>query len=84
MTCKSESGVDCSTCKCELSNFEKWKYTLYTTIIFILVSLPYTYKITNKLFKSVVGILCEKNGCPTNMGLIIHTIVFTLILRYIM
>lgn len=84
MSCKSKSGADCSGCKCELSNVKKWTYTLYTTIIFILVSLPYTYRITNKLLKGIFGVLCEKNGCPTNIGLVIHTIVFTLILRYIM
>ena len=63
---------------------QKWKYTLITTIIFILVILPITYKITNLLLGKLIGKLCDSNGCPTQIGLIIHTVVFTLLLRYIM
>ena len=67
-------------CQCKLTNYEKWLYTLYTTIIFILVSNPFTYKLVN----SILGNICDKKGCPTPFGFIVHTIVFTLILRFIM
>ena len=67
-------------CDCKLTNYEKWLYTLYTTIIFILVSNPLTYKFVN----SIVGNISTKKGCPTLFGFIIHTIVFTLILRLVM
>jgi hypothetical protein len=70
----------CDCKKGSLTNSEKWLYTLYTTIIFILVSNPYTYKLVN----SILGNICDKKGCPTPFGFIIHTIVFTLILRAIM
>jgi len=67
-------------CQCKLTNYEKWLYTLYTTIIFILVSNPFTYKLVN----SILGNISDKKGCPTPFGFIVHTIVFTLILRLIM
>jgi len=65
-----------------LSDAQKWKYTLITTVIFLLVVMPLTYQLTNKVLGKVLGKLCDANGCPTMMGLLIHTIVFTLLLRY--
>lgn len=67
-------------CNCKLTNDKKWLYTLYTTLIFILVANPYSYKLVN----SIVGNVSNKKGCPTMVGFILHAIVFTLILRAIM
>ena len=33
----------------ELTSVKKWKYTLITTIIFLLVANPYTYTLVNSL-----------------------------------
>ena len=73
---------NCEKYKCKLSDLQKWKYTLITTIIFILAVMPLTYQLTNKTLGKVFGKLCDVNGCPTIMGIIIHTIIFTLLLRY--
>jgi hypothetical protein len=73
----------CESCdkkQCKLTNYEKWFYTLYTTIIFILVSNPFTYKLVN----SLIGNISDKKGCPTTFGFIVHSVVFTLILRGLM
>ena len=67
-------------CNCNLTNDKKWLYTLYTTLIFIVVANPYSYKFVN----SIVGNVSNKKGCPTIFGFILHTIVFTLLLRAIM
>jgi len=67
-------------CNCKLTNNKKWIYTLYTTIIFILVANPYTYKLTNYL----IGKTSNIKGCPTTFGFVLHVIVFTLLLRAIM
>tara|TARA_B100001093_G_C26712272_1_gene963955 strand:- start:295 stop:531 length:237 start_codon:yes stop_codon:yes gene_type:complete len=67
----------------DLTNFDKWKYTILTTIIFIIITNPITYKITNAILKPIFGPLIIKD-CPTPIGIAIHTIVFILILRYIM
>jgi len=64
---------------------DKWRFTFYTVVIFLLVINPYTYKLVNKLLGKIIGKIADPvSGCPTTLGLIVHTIVFTLIVRYIM
>ena len=67
----------------ELNNFDKWKYSIYTLIIFIIVVNPYTYKLTNFIFTKLNLTTTIKN-CPTTFGLILHSIVFLLLTRGIM
>ena len=75
----------CTKCNNKPTNAEKWKYTLLTTIIFIIVIHPMTYKLVQKLLGNILGKIADTNtGCPTMFGIFIHTIVFTLLLRYIM
>lgn len=64
-------------------SFQKWKYTLLTTLIFLIVANPYTYSLVNSLLGKFVNI-ANSSGCPTVAGLTLHAIVFTLILRGIM
>jgi hypothetical protein len=71
---------DCEKKNVKPTNYEKWLYTFYTTIVFILVSNPYTYRLVN----SILGNISDKRGCPTAFGFVVHTIVFTLVLRLIM
>jgi hypothetical protein len=67
------------------TNSDKWRFTIYTVIIFLLVINPYTYIFVNKLLGKIIGKIADpSNGCPTKLGFIVHTIVFTLLLRYIM
>jgi len=66
-----------------LSSNDKWKYTLYTTFVFLLVANPYTYKFVQILLGKFIKI-SDKSGCPTILGFLVHAVVFTLILRYIM
>ena len=66
-----------------LSSEDKWKYTLYTTLIFLIVANPYTYKFVQIILGRFVKI-ADKNGCPSWIGFLIHAVVFTLILRFIM
>lgn len=53
--------------------------TIRSMIIFLLVSLPFTYKLTNRLLGGI-GKLADASGCPTGLGLIIHSLVFGLII----
>ena len=62
------------------TNVEKWMCSLYVAILFLVISLPITYKFTNSLLKKVC-VLVNKNGCPTLCGLLIHAVVFMLLLR---
>jgi len=69
--------------KKELHSEQKWRYTLYTTIIFLIVANPLTYKLVNYLLGFILKI-SDSSGCPTTVGFLIHAVVFTLILRYLM
>lgn len=73
--------------KKNLDNMKKWKYTLITTVIFLIIANPYTYILVNYLFKCCLGkrvVIASATGCPTMIGLIIHAVVFTLLLRWVM
>jgi hypothetical protein len=62
----------------------KLRATIRSMIIFIIVSLPITYRTTNRLFGGIIGKLANESGCPTLLGLIIHTIVFGIIIYGLM
>ena len=75
----------CEKCECKPSNADKWRYTLLTTVIFLIVVNPMTYQLVQKLFGNVLGNIANSaTGCPTYLGIAVHTVVFTLILRYVM
>ena len=75
----------CPKCECKPTNADKWRYTLLTTIIFLIVVNPMTYQLTQKLFGNVHGNIANTStGCPTTIGIAVHAVIFTLLLRYIM
>lgn len=51
----------------------KAKFSLYSALLFFLIANPITFKLTN----SLIGGLAV-NGCPTAMGVLVHTVVFFL------
>ena len=63
------------------SSSVKWQITLFSAFLFLLVVNPYTYKLTDRLLGGVVGKIADGNGCPTFVGLLIHTIVYILLVR---
>ncbi len=63
---------------------KKISATIQSIIIFLIVSLPFTYKITNSLLGNIIGKLADSSGCPTPLGLFIHAIVFGLIVYGLM
>lgn len=67
----------------QVASQDKWRYTFYTAILFFIIASPFMFKIVNSILGSLVKI-CDKSGCPTMMGLILHTIVFALLLRLMM
>lgn len=61
-----------------ITNTQKILISIIIAIIFLIVSSPYMYKLTNS-----VGLhTCDSNGCPTLLGLGIHTVVF-FVLTYV-
>lgn len=79
-----EKKCDCK-CHKEPSSGRKWYFTLISVIIFVVVVNPLTYKLVNNTIGKLFGLrIASRNGCPTMTGLLVHTIVFTLIVRYVM
>jgi hypothetical protein len=62
----------------------KLSATIQSIIVFLIVSLPFTYRLTNQLLGGVVGKLAEPSGCPTPLGLFIHALVFGIIVYALM
>jgi riboflavin transporter FmnP len=60
---------------------EKIMATLLSVIIFILISLPFTYNITNGLLG---GKLLDSSNCPTLFGIIVHAAAFGIIVFILM
>ena len=67
-----------------LKSSDKWRFTLYTSLIAVLLFNNYAFQLVNSLLGGLIGPICDKNGCPTMLGFFLHIIVFTLVLRYIM
>jgi hypothetical protein len=65
-------------------SIDKWRYTLYTTVVLLILFNPLMYKFMNKLLSSVVGQISDRAGCPTMLGFGIHAVIFTIILRLLM
>ena len=59
----------------------KWQITFFSALIFLLVVHPMTYQVTQKLLGGVLGKIAEPSGCPTTLGLALHTIVYILLVR---
>jgi hypothetical protein len=53
--------------------------TIQSIIVFLIISAPFTYKLTNSLLGGIIGKLADGSGCPTMLGLIVHSLVFGLI-----
>jgi hypothetical protein len=54
----------------------KAKYSFYSALVFFLVANPETYKIIQWLIGHFIGGTANALGCPTQLGLIIHTVLF--------
>jgi len=63
---------------------DKWRYTLYTTLVLLFLFNPWVYKLVNSLLSRFIGKTASDHGCPTLLGFGIHAAVFTLIVRYMM
>ena len=66
------------------TNADKWRFTLYTTVLLLILFNPWMYKLVNSLLSSLVGTIANKEGCPTMLGFVVHAIVFTIVLRLLM
>jgi hypothetical protein len=66
------------------SSSVKISATIQCIILFILVSMPMTYRLTNHLLGGIIGSLADPHGCPTGLGVVVHSLVFGLITYILM
>ena len=67
------------------SSSQKWQITLFSAFIFLLFVNPYTYNLTQKIFIDCLKIgTVDVNCCPTIYGLLLHTLVYILLVRFSM
>lgn len=59
----------------------KFKYSLYSALLFFLVASPTSFRLTARLFG---GAVASKGGCPTAVGFALHTFVFLVALYGLM
>lgn len=60
----------------------KLKYSFYSTLVYLLVTSPLTYRFTQQLFGGAITIL--QNGIPTPAGYFLHALVFFALIFAIM
>ena len=60
-----------------------WTGILTLALIFIIISAPFTYSVTNKVFGSLGLRTATVTGAPTKVGLILHSAVFVTVVHFI-
>ena len=68
-------------CDKPYTSSDKWTASFMLGILFLLVSSPFTYTLTNTITNGMGFAIADTQGCPNLAGLIVHTIIFTLLLR---
>ena len=63
------------------SSYKKWQISIFSAFLFILVINPYTYIFTQQILGGLIGKIADSRGCPTYIGIIIHTIFYILLVR---
>ena len=71
----------------------KLQASLVAALLFYVVSSPFTYRFVDQIVGGVVGSVgpqfttlfkIAEAGCPTNYGLLVHSVVFGLVTYYLM
>ena len=65
-----------SECKCKTDVNQKIIISLWSAMIFLIISSNFMYSLTNSIGLKTLS----SSGSPSNMGYIIHTIVFALLI----
>jgi hypothetical protein len=67
-----------------LESSDKWRFTLYTVVILVVLFNSWTFSTMDSILGPFLGRIATGNGSPTPLGFAVHTLVFTLVLRYSM
>jgi len=67
----------------EFKEGHRWALAGWTTLMFLIVSSPWTYFATDRIF-SMVGLVTTGESGPTAVGMALHVVVFFLLVRLIL
>lgn len=62
---------------------KKWKISIFSSFLFLFVTNKETYKLTNDVLKNSIGNTIYDDKI-TNIGYILHALIFLLLVRYSM
>lgn len=68
-------------CDKPYTSSDKWTVAFVSGLLFLLVSSPATYSITNSVTSRLGLTIADSEGCPNLMGIILHALVFVLLVR---
>lgn len=54
----------------------KLKGALVAGLLFFIISHPFVYQTVDSLLRGILGPIASPSGCPTTLGLIVHSVVF--------
>jgi hypothetical protein len=66
-----------------LNSSKKWELALIAAALFLIISAPFTYKVTEKV-SNLIGFDTTSDGGPTIAGLGLHFVVYLLLFRLIL
>lgn len=66
------------------SDADKWRVSILSGFIFLLISAPFTYDLVDRLLSPLGLNIVNAPGCPSTLGLVVHTVVFILVIRLLM
>lgn len=83
MTCQNcPKCKDCPMCKKMMEKIptpdKKMRISIFAGLLFLVIASPMLFKVMRNLLGNWVA---SASGCPTNSGLILHTVVFILLTR---
>jgi len=61
----------------------KTTHLVLIALLFFIVSNPMTYRLTDAVLGGVVGHTTHGSGCPTTLGLVLHTVVFAAAAKFL-
>lgn len=69
---------------------QKWMYSIYAAVIFFVISNPVMYMYVDAIIRKIGEMLgqplsiASKAGKPTQMGVVVHAVVYMLAVRLLM
>lgn len=71
-------------CNKPYTSNDKWTISIISGLLFLLVSSPYMFSLTNDITSRIGMDISNKVGCPNLAGLLLHASIYTVLIRILM